>query len=376
MALPVYTYLIADLATNVVLEEIRLHGVSFNKPLNASGRFDGTVKLGRRTRQFDMLDLTAPGRRCIYALRDDRPMWGGIIWTRSYSSRTQTLRIGAGEWWSYFDHRYVVNLLPASPGPYDVAELPAASWTADRNQVARELVALAQSHTGGNLLVEPDTSTSADVIERNYQPWKLTNTGEALRDLTNVIDGADLVFDVAPAAAEGGAPRRVMVQGTPYLGQQGSSHVWELGGNVSEFEWDEDATRMGTRAYATGEGVDLGTPIAVDTDVEAFAAGYPLLEIDADYDSDDFDVLTGHAQGDREAARLPVVLPKIVTRGDLSPTAAEIGRGDDGRLVIPRGDLLHRSGWDAAVRVVDMAFSPSASAERVTLTLAPILGTA
>ncbi|ANZ35526.1 hypothetical protein BBK82_04960 [Lentzea guizhouensis] len=376
MALPVYRYQIADLATNRILEDVRLTGVSFNKPLNGSGRFDATWKLGAKTRHLDAYDLTMPTRRCIYAWRDDRPMWGGIIWTRKYSSTSQTVTIGAGEWWSYFDHRAVLPLLPASPGIFDLAGLAAPSYAGiDQNQIARNLVALAQSHTGGDIGIrlDLDTTTSGQLRDRTYPPYKLSNAGEMLRNLTGVIGGQDMVFDVAASSTGAAAPDRVLLQGTPWLGQQGSSHVWELTGSATSYEWDSDGTRMATRAYAVGEGVDLGTPIAVSEDSSKYAIGFPLLELDTSYDGDDPDVLGAHAQGDQEAARLPVVLPRFVVRGDVPPTAADVSRGDDGRLIIPAGDLFHRRGWDGPVRVVDIKYSPSASAERLEITAAPML---
>ncbi|WP_199444451.1 hypothetical protein [Umezawaea beigongshangensis] len=375
MAAPVYTYLIADLRTNVVLEEVRLHAVSFNKPLNASGRFDASWKLSPATDRLDPYRLTTPCKRAVYAIRDDRPMWGGIIWTRDYDSATETVRISAGEFWSYFDHRWVLPVLPADPDLFAVAGLPPTGFdNVDQNAIARGLLALAQSHTGGDIGIEIATDTSlSDVLrDRNYPPWKLSSVGDMLRNLTNVIGGQDLVFDVAPGT--GAAPRRVLRQGTPWLGQQGSAHRWEIGGNVTRYGWPSDGTRMLTRAAAVGEGIDEGTPIAIDEDPGRYAQGWPLLEGDIGYDGDSADVLFGHAQADREVSRMPVVLPTLITRGDSSPTAAEVDRGDDGVLVVPRGgDRFHTRGLEAPVRVVDMKFTPGAQAERVELTLAPLL---
>lgn len=371
MAAPVYTYLIADLLTNRVLEEVRLTGVKFNKPLNTSGRFNGAWKLGPKTAHLDPYDLTMPCRRVVYAFRDDRPMWGGIIWTRAYDSKTQTVAIGAADWWSYFDHRKVLPVFTPNGTLTQVPALTVAYTAVDQNAIARGLVATAQAHTGGNIGVVPaDTATSGQLRTRTYNGYDLTETGDALSNLANVIDGPDIAFDVLPGA---GAPQRVIRVGTPTLGQQGSAHRWEHGGNVTAYAWPSDGTRMGTRAYATGQGIELGLPIAVAEDTSKYTAGYPLLELEAQYGSaEDTGTLTSHAQADQQAARMPVVLPKVVVRGDIPPTAAEVDRGDDGWLTIPP-DPFHKAGWDGPVRVVDMAFAPGADAERVELTMAPLL---
>ncbi|MCI2421515.1 hypothetical protein MOQ72_29180 [Saccharopolyspora sp. K220] len=373
MALPVYTYAIADLRTNTLLEEVPLSGVRFNKPLNSSGRFSGTWKLDERSTYLDPYDLTMPTRRVIYAFRDARPMWGGLIWSRAYNSAEDTVEIGAGEWWSYFDHRKVLPVLPVNPDLTTVAGLSTAYDNVDQNEIARRLVVLAQQHAGGDIGIEFDDSVSNFVRDRTYQGYDLTDVGEALRNLTNVEGGPDMVFDVIPAPSGIGAPRRILRIGTPWLGQQGSSHVWEIGGNAIRYTWPTDGTRMATRAYATGEGVDLGTPIAVAEQPERYDQGFPLLELETNYSGAETEAtLAGHAEADQQAARMPVVLPTIEVRGDIPPTAAEVNRGDDGWLVIAP-DRFHRNGFEGPVRVIDMDFAPSADAERVTLTLAPLL---
>lgn len=376
MAPPVYTYLFADLATNEVLEEFTPTGVRFNKPLNGAGRFDCSWLLGAHTAHLDPYDLTMPCRRVIYSYRDDRPQWGGIIWTRSYDSTSQTVTIGAAEFWSYFDHRKVIPLIPPDPDLTTVAGLSVAYDNVDQNEIARQLVALAQTHTGGDIGIEFDTTESFLLRDRTYFGYDLADTGEALRQLCNVINGPDMVFDVVadPAAA---APRRVLQLGTPWLGQQGSAHVWEVGGNVTSYTWPSDGSSMATRAFAVGEGVDLGVPIAIHEDTSKYDTGFPLLEFEGNYGSaEGADTLAGHAEADQQAGRMPVVLPKLVVRGDLPPTAAEVNRGDDGWLVVP-ADPFHKTGFEGPVRVVDMEFAPSSSAERVTLTMAPLLdGTA
>lgn len=371
MALPVYTYAIADLRTNTLLEEVPLNGVRFNKPLNGSGRFSAAWKLDEHSGRLNPHDLTMPARRVIYAFRDSRPMWGGVIWSRAYDSESDTVSIGAGEFWSYFDHRKV---LPALPGSIDLTTVAGLSTTydnVDQNEIARQLVDQAQTHTGGDIGIEFDTTTSNMLRDRTYSGFGLTDVGEALRNLTNVEGGPDMVFDVLPA--DSGSPRRILRIGTPWLGQQGSSHVWEIGGNAIRYTWPTDGTRMATRAFATGEGVDLGTPIAVSEQAERYDQGFPVLELENNYSGAESEsTLDGHAQADQHAARMPVVLPTIEVRGDIPPTAAEVNRGDDGWLVIP-ADRFHRAGFEGAVRVIDMDFSPSIDAERVVLTLAPLL---
>jgi hypothetical protein len=114
MPAPVYTYMVHDLLTNAPLGELPLTGVRHGRRLNDAGAFTGTFDLDAKTstrrRVKDPYDWTMPVTRCVYAYRDERPVWGGIIWTRRYDSSTRKVQIGAADWWSYFDHRRVIPI--------------------------------------------------------------------------------------------------------------------------------------------------------------------------------------------------------------------------------------------------------------------------
>lgn len=376
MTAPVYTYMVHDLLTNAPLGELPLTGVRYGRRLNDSGSFAGTFDLdakhAARRRVKDPYDWTTPVRRCLYAYRDERPVWGGIIWTRRYSSGSRTVELGAADWWSYFDHRRVVPVLPANPPVTYVAGRQVQYSGIDQNEIARRLVQLAQSHTGGNIGIRVDSSTSELERDRTYAGHELTAVGDALRNLAGVIDGPDLLFGVAATLDPQGRPIRQLRIGTPYLGQQGSAHVFEYGGNTTGYAWPTDGTRYSSRAFATGDGAAEGMPIAVAEDRARYAAGWPLTEVEQGYSGvTDPDTLQAHADADQFAARLPVVLPTLTVRGDMHPTVGEWDIGDDA-LVVIEDDFIVR-GISAPMRIVADEITPGEDSETVTLTMAPLL---
>lgn len=378
MATPVYHYTVHDLKTNIQLCEIPLTGVKYGKKLNDSGQMSGifTVenRAGARRRVKNPYDITTPGRRCIYVWRDGIPQWGGIIWTRRYDSRTRQIQIGCGDWWSYYDHRKLLPVLspPITPA-FEVAELSLSAGTVDQNALARQLLTWAHAHTGGDLGIVVDTTLSLTDATYTYRGYELRDVGSALRELASTIDGQDMIFDVARTVDSQGRPRRVFVQGDPHLGQQGSPWVWEYGGNLVDYDWPSDATRMATRVFATGEGTMEGLPIAV-TEQGSDYGFWPLLEAERAYNTvSDPTRLQEHADADQLAGRRPVVLAKLEVRGDRSPRVGEWGLGDDARVVIT--DDFHTSGIDAAMRIVAADITPPdhTTDEKVTLTMAPLL---
>lgn len=348
-----WTYLVADLRTNVIIDELPLAGVRISKVLNGSGQLRGQLTLGDvKLAARNVYDLTRPARRVIYAVRDDRPWWGGIIWTSDYDSDTRVVDIGCADFWSYFDHRKVLEVLPAAPLAVSyVAGLSKVYTQQDQNAIARDLVTLAQSHTAGNIGIVVDTATSGILRDRTYEGFDLKDTGEALRDLTAIIDGPDIVFDVG-AFDTAGRPTRLMRTGTPQLGQQGSAHRWDLGGNLLSYRWSSSGGLMATRTFAEGDGNDRGTIIADAEDTAKYATGWPLLETD--------DVFTGvtvpatlqqHADTLLAGLKLPVVGIELRIRGDLPPQLGEFSVGDDAQVIIPAGDLLFTAGTSVPVRM-------------------------
>jgi hypothetical protein len=373
--LPVYTYLISDLLTNNTLAEVPLTGVRYSKKLCASGQLSATLNLGDpRVQLVDPYDLTTPGRRVVYVLRDDSPVWGGVLWTRKYDSGSRQVSLGCGDFWSYFDHRKVLDVLPPEADEHYVAQQRVDWQQVDQNQIARNLVAKAQEHTGGDIGIrlDLDGGSSEVRLDRTYFGYQNVNTGDALRKLAELLDGPDLMFDVGPMDAAG-RPIRLLRVGTPRLGQQGSAHVWEYGGNLLAYTWPSDATRMATRVFATGDGIEAGMLIAVSEDRVRYAHGWPMLEAENGYSSvTDPDELQSHADSDQLAARLPVVLPTLSVHGGLPPTTAEIGVGDDARVVIK--DDFHTTGIDTLMRIVsiDVAIADEGG-EDVQLTMNPLL---
>ncbi|MFB6722917.1 hypothetical protein ACFCV3_22250 [Kribbella sp. NPDC056345] len=373
---PVYTYLISDLLTNRTLAEVPLTGVRYSKKLGDVGQLSANLHLGDpRVQNLEPYELTTPARRVIYVLRDSTPVWGGLIWTRRYESSSAQISLGCADFWSYFDHRKVLPVLAeqAYTDPHYVAKRQ-VFWSMDQNAIARNLITLAQSHRAGDIGITfpPGSGDSAIRLERTYFGYQNANTGDALRKLSQLLDGPDMMFDVGPVDRNG-RPARWLRLGTPRLGQVGSAHVWEYGGNLLSYTWPSDGTRMATRTFATGDGIEAGMLIGVAEDKSRYDDGWPLLETEYGYSSVTDPVqLKSHAESDQQVSRLPVVLPTLSVHGALPPTVAEIGMGDDARVIIK--DAFHVNGIDTLMRIVglDVAVGDDGR-ESVTLTMNPLL---
>jgi hypothetical protein len=375
---PEYTYLISDLLTNRTLAEVPLSGVRYSKKLGDRGQLSATLTLGDpRVQVLDPYDLTTPARRVVYVVRDDQPVWGGLVWTRRFDAGAQQISLGCADFWSYFDHRKVLPRLVEQvyQDPRYLAQNARVDFLdVDQNDIVRLLVDLAQQHEGGDIGVDTrgDGRLSGITRSRTYFGYQNVNTGDALRTLAGIEDGPDILFDVGPFDGNG-RPTKVLRVGTPSLGRRRTSHVWELGANLLSYTWPSDGTRMTTRSFAVGEGVERGLLIAVAEERTRYRDGWPLLEGERGYSSvADPEELKAHAAADQRAGRLPVALPTLVAHGGLPPTVDEVDVGDDGRVVI--ADAFHTKGVDTTMRVVATEVVVGGDgAETLTLTMNPLL---
>jgi hypothetical protein len=362
-----YTYLVADLASGAILDELPLFGVSFDKRLNDTGSLRGQLRIDDPgIRALEPRVLTEPGRTAVYVDRDGELLWGGIVWTTRYTAANGTLEIGAADFMSYFEHRRVLD--------YPISTTGVVTYTnVDQLVIAAGLIDRAALHPGGDLNVDmrgPQTSGVNRTV--SYAAGELKPIADALRDLANAEEGFDFAFDVE--YAPDGRARRFLRFGYPRLGQPGGPHVWEYGANLIDVNWPRDAASMATRVFAQGTS-DGSTPVLqFAEDTAAYAQGWMLLEdASSQLDTKDSALVLAQARGDLAARHRPVVLPELTVRADLDPVVGNYAVGDDIRLVIDdpffAGDHV-----DVTVRLLSFSVTPGddAGLEQVTLTVAPI----
>ncbi|MGW5717211.1 hypothetical protein ACWEVP_13680 [Amycolatopsis sp. NPDC003865] len=363
-----YTYLIADLRTGAVLDELPLSGVQFDKKLNDTGTLRGQLRVDDpeiRIREPRL--LAEPGRTAVYVDRDGDLVWGGIVWTSRYSAAGGVLELTAADFASYFDHRLVLD-------PTDLSR-PVSFTATDQLAIVRGLLDLAQSADGGDLGVAVTGSATSGVLRTvSYASADLKSVAEVLRDLANTDTGFDFAFDVR--YDESGQPERLLRLGYPRLGLPGGdrAYVWEYGANLVDFVWPSDAASMATRVLGMGNAGGGGVPV-VRSDPGATAGGWPLLEAAAaPVDTTDAAMLAAHVAGELAARRRPVVLPELTVRADLDPVVGTYSVGDDARIVVDdpffAGDQL-----DVTVRLLGLSVTPGddGGQEQVVLTVEPFL---
>jgi hypothetical protein len=125
-----YRYYAVDLLTNTVLVEIPFVDVTYGRALSKAGSFSGSIPVVEANAHLNLYENTMPGKTAIYILRNGVCVWGGIIWSRSYSPIDKELTVDGAEFISYLYHRMVWQTLYYGSEPYYCSKYQAASGTA------------------------------------------------------------------------------------------------------------------------------------------------------------------------------------------------------------------------------------------------------
>lgn len=355
-----YRYLFADLLTNQILAELPLTKVQFSQQLNSAGTFSAELQLaGLRAANLNVANATIPARTAVYVDRDGTLVWGGVLWNREYSSKNQSIKLNAGEFESYFNRRRITT--------------DTVFTGTDQLTAVQTILNNAQSATNGNIGVQVPTNTSGVTINRTFYGYEYKTVLSAIQDLAKSSTGFD--FNIQVYYDSNGNPAKLLRLGYPRYGRVYSASsttvpVFELPGNIVEYTWPEDGSIAANYLYAIGAGSNPGRLLATAFDGSKIAAGWPLLEEQANYsDVADATLLNNLATAQVSIVSYPPTTIKITMPPTLDPIFGSYEVGDDARIRILDDRFI--SQLDTVYRIVDFAVTAGESntPELVTITL-------
>jgi hypothetical protein len=125
------------------------------------------------------------GNRAIYVMRNEKVVWGGILWTRSYTSGSPTMEISAISFDGYIYYRLLRrSVVFGSPiNQYTIwyavlkQTLTDFTWTGTNNGMKASIVGEGQRIT---------KNAAGKIINIAYTPWTgITRNGHSNADFTN-----------------------------------------------------------------------------------------------------------------------------------------------------------------------------------------------
>ena len=346
-----YRYLFADLLTNQVYAELPLTAVTFGQELNTAGPFSGKLMMsGYNSVAYDIQDYTIPGRTAIYVDRDGSIVWGGVLWSRSYDSTTQSVTFSGREFESYFERRRI-NF------NYNTAQV-----SQDQLLVVQNLFNTVQGAAGSNTnigLIVP-TNTSGINVTKTYNYFDFKPLTEAVYELSKSATGFDWNIDVNYDSSYNivktldlSYPRR----GTQYDPNNPYALTLDFPGNIISYTYPEDGLNIANTVYGLGAGQNIGKLVSTQQDSTNLANGWPLLEDTISYTDYDYQpLLDSLTYAQLQAVKNPVVVMTVTMPTYVEPILGAYRTGDDFRIRItddrfPNGiDIVRRlSKYDVTV---------------------------
>lgn len=326
----------------------------------------------------EFLTAIEPARTFMAVLEGDNVLEAGPIWAHDYDYGSGILKVKASGARSIFDHRIVMAVIAGT----DWAAWAVTYTGLSLGTIAKRLIELLMSHTGGNLpIVLPDDETAAADADhtRTYKGFELATVATRLDQLQGVIGGPDIAFEPRLTADRMGLEwvMRVGTEAQPLLYQVGGDHVFDTRvprGGVSGLSVHRDAGGLASRSWATGSGMDEALLMARADDTTLVDGGFPLLEVtEARSTVEIQSTLQSWAAGNLSAAAAPWMTWSATVRADMSPLLGSYRCGDFAKVWVPKAhpylSLLLPSGYHRA-RIVNIAGDMGPN---VNLTFAPVM---
>jgi hypothetical protein len=340
----------ADIVGGGNVIDIPFFGGSYENVLNSPGSLDASVPLyDEAVQKIGVPNLTNPARTMLGLLINNRFQQLGPIWKHSYSRNRRTLTLKASGVWSYWNYRALLPrvadteplLLPDSAEPNPATNLRFAGM--DYGTIAKRAVELVNDRPG-QMLPMVYEADRAGLRERNVTGADLKSTGGFLEDLTNVINGPDIMFEGEWDDLEDNVRIR-MRTGTefePRLFQLGKEHRWDYSvadGAVRGLEVDVDGQDMADTAWTTGgRSADMAM-VDRQYNPEFRRLGYPRLDyVDSSHSTVvENETLSSYGLETLRRSGKPTSFWSFEVRSDRTPVIGEYKVGDY-CLVIVKGD--------------------------------------
>ncbi|MFD7262088.1 hypothetical protein [Streptomyces sp. NPDC059874] len=295
------------------------------------------------------LDL---GRTAIWIERGRDIWWGGIPWTANLTSNQRGalgLRIQAGGWASYLDHRAVFHTQQAVG--------------VDQFDIVRGLIDYSASLAGGDIGIEYDAEQLSGVLrDRTYRRYDQPRIREIIDQLAAVEQGFEWRIASYREPSSGRRIKQLQL-GAPVIRTGESEIVLDHPGPLLSYDWPIDATVRANvwqsrgasdNRNQTAESLPMMTELLVDDD--QLGAGWPRLDGTSDYSTvTESATLAAHARADLAAALTPRLIPELTVALDRVPLSPAL-LGATVRVRIR--DLWWAEGLDQRYRVVGLAVSP------------------
>ena len=318
-----YRYVYYSLRTEQVIAEIPLFGTYIDLELNVGGRMDGSFALDMTGyNNQTLIDATIPGRCGVVVYRNDIPIWGGFVWSRTYQSQSKSVQLFSQSWENYPAYqrvRHDINLFN------DQLSLFNSLWTDMMSLPGRDVnIQIPTAGVSGiNQLI--------DILSTDNKFYS-----ELMSSLADGAQGFDWTIDHAIDLNMPAQHIKTLRVGYPTLGQPlPQNFIPEYPGSILNYYATESMADASTNVLVTGNG--SGSDMITGTfDQSAMVAqGFPTWDVVVSRKDVTTNSIADSIATQEAANRKPPRLTfKPELKSDQVPEFGSFGRGDSCRLTV------------------------------------------
>lgn len=305
------TYIFGDLLTGSIIQEIPLQGVSMTRGFGM-GDFRGSFTLDQTGKDNrDLLASTEPGRCYVVCERNDNPIWGGFVWTRTYQSQAKMNQLYCRAFEHYPSYRTILEDFEYTN--IEQRNIFLDLWTSmmeDPNSVQFTL---------------PSSFPDAVLKSLSIRSFEYKSYREGMDSLSNADDGFDWTVDVNRVS---GSYTKSLRIGYPRLGAT-EPIDFDYPGSVVNYWRNESMAERGTHFFGIGAGEGSTMIVQPVTHGDLISAGFPRYDSDISFKSvTDPTILSGLTAQAASARKPGVPIYTVELKADKDPAFGSYGLGD------------------------------------------------
>jgi hypothetical protein len=323
---------------------------------NREGSLSCDITLSSKAhRKLDLRQNAAPGRTYLGIGEGSNILAAGPVWDHEYDDDTRRLRISAEGMWSMLNRRFIMpaavetmSLLLTSgddegkPNPAVATLFTADTWP----QIVKGILQQGFSRAGGALpIVFGADGTGAH--DKSYDAASFKTQGEALMDLTELVDGPEIEFRPRYTTDGKGLEWVAMVgdDAQPEIASIGAPHRFDFSvplRTVRKLAVKMSARDMVSEAWATGGRQAAVALISRAASSALTDRGYPRMEsVSAAHSTVDLQTtLDAYAKDDLALQSSPAEWWTFETNIDAVPRIGSFALGDYCDLIIRNNAYL------------------------------------
>jgi hypothetical protein len=292
----VYEYYAADTITGELISELPLVSVSYSRGVSKAGELSGQIPVNQIA-GLDIYTSTQPIKTSLFAIKNGQVMWGGIIWSRTYSPVSQQVSITCNTFESYLFKRHIYHTLlyPNTVDQYEVVRQLIDEMQTDFNEFDTSADHVVNVIGAASIGITYETRIAGQ--HQDTQTWdggEMRSFGDAITEFANNLNGFEWNIKCSFDELSQTFIKKLFFRDTPpgqiplgdtYTGVRTGldTNILEYPGNISDISLDESGEATSTRFITVGGFPDGSAftykPRGSYNNMDYLNDGWPLVEI-------------------------------------------------------------------------------------------------